>query len=84
MTNATVTIPDTTETTTAPVKAKRARKAGTTTPKWGFFTFAKGKLESHADKAALVAAVEKLGPDCRVLHGHEMRVATKVTLELKR
>jgi hypothetical protein len=79
-----VTLPEVAPTTEPTPTTRKRRDRTTNTPKWTFYTFDGTNLASYTDKAALVAAVAKIGATCRVFHGHEMQVTTKVALELKR
>lgn len=79
-----VQIPETTPVAESTATTRKRRDRTTNTPKWTFYTFDGTNLASYTDKAALVAAVAKIGATCRVFHGHEMQVTTKVALELKR
>jgi hypothetical protein len=79
-----VQIPETTPVAEPTPTTRKRRDRTTNTPKWTFYTFDGTNLASYTDKAALVAAVAKIGATCRMFHGHEMQVTTKVALELKR
>lgn len=79
-----VTIPETAPAAATETTKKARQKRTSNTPKWTFYVFDGTTLTSYTDKAELVAAVVKAGATARVFHGHEMRVTTKVALELKR